>query len=497
MLRYILKRIFIFIPTLIVITLLGFVISINAPGDPVERMVSSAQAGGEMGSQTINQVEQKMFWRKKLGLDLPVFYLSLTSVSRPDTLYRIYDKGEREALDRLIDRFGNWNEIQSYYNGINDFYLSLVTFRPDTNQTKGLDKNTYVETMNQVKFESLALKSSYEENMIRAKFVKIKQLLGTYPFMARFLQPFSTIESKYAAIAANSSGWKNYVPRLVFYKKNQYHRWLFGDGNWLTGKDAKFTKGLIRGDFGTSYVTKSPISDVIMSKIGWSLMFSLLSVVFAYLVSIPIGVRSGAARGSRFDKTSSLTLFMLYSMPSFWLATLLLMTFANTDALFWFPASGVKPATGYPDGAGFFEMLKISLPYCILPLICYTYSSFAFLSRTMRVSVIEIAGQDYIRTARAKGLPEKKVVWKHIFRNSLLPIITVFANIFPAAIGGSVIIETIFTIPGMGSQSISAIYDKDYPMIIAILTISGFLTLLGFLISDILYAIVDPRISYK
>jgi peptide/nickel transport system permease protein len=236
---------------------------------------------------------------------------------------------------------------------------------------------------------------------------------------------------------------------------------------------------------------------VIYSKIGWSLFFTLLSVILAYFVSIPMGVKAAANRGSKFDKGSSIVLFMLYSMPSFWLATLLLMTFANPDVFHIFPASGIKPAAGYPDGASIFEKIKITLPYIILPAICYTYSSFAFLSRTMRVSMIEVIGQDYIRTARAKGLPENKVIWKHAFRNSLLPIITVFANIFPAAIGGSVILESIFTIPGMGSETIFAIQNNNYPMIIAVLTITGFLTLVGYLISDILYALVDPRISYK
>jgi peptide/nickel transport system permease protein len=497
MLKYILRCILIFIPTLIVITLLGFIISVNAPGDPVERMVVAAQSGGEVGSQTVNQIEQKKFWRKKLGLDLPIFYVSLTSLSRPDTLYKIYDKSEKESLDRLISKFGNWDQIQDYYNSLNDFYDSQVLFVLDTNQIKQYNKNAVVETMNQIKFEASALKASYEENIIEAKFNKINLLLSYYPFLAKFQHPFNNVEFKYLTIKTTATVWKNYIPKLAWYSKNQYDRWLFGDGSRLTGKGSQFSKGLIRGDFGTSYVTKQPISDVIFSKIGWSMFFAMLSVVLAYLISIPVGVKAAAKRGSRFDKTSSIILFMLYSMPSFWLATLLLMTFANPDVLHWFPASGVKPATGYPDGAGFFQMVKISFPYIILPAICYTYSSFAFLSRTMRVSMIEIVGQDYIRTARAKGLSEKAVIWKHAFRNSLLPIITVFANIFPAAIGGSVILESIFTIPGMGSEAIFAIQNNNYPMIIAVLTITGFLTLIGYLISDILYAIVDPRISYK
>jgi peptide/nickel transport system permease protein len=491
MLKYILKRIIIFIPTLIVITLLGFIISINAPGDPVERMITSASSGGEVGTQSLSQAQDKIFWRKKLGLNLPVFYFSLTSFSRPDTLYKIYDKNEREALDRLVDKYGNWELIQNYYNSLNRFYNSLIYFQPDTSVTNKLDKNVLVENMNQIKFETLALRSSFEENVIDAKFKKTDALLSTYDFLSPFKDSFAAIQSNYNSIKANTSIWKNYVPRIAFYKtNNQYHRWLFGDGG-------QFSKGLIRGDFGTSYITKEPVSDVIYSKIGWSMFFALLSVLLAYLVSIPLGVKAAANRGSRFDKSSSVILFMLYSMPSFWLATLLLMTFANTDVLALFPASGVKPATGYPESAGLLEKTGLSLPYIILPAICYTYSSFAFLSRTMRVSMIETVGQDYIRTARAKGLPENKVIWKHAFRNSLLPIITVFANIFPAAIGGSVIIETIFTIPGMGSETIFAAQNNNYPMIIAVLTISGFLTLVGYLISDILYAIVDPRISYK
>jgi peptide/nickel transport system permease protein len=492
MLRYIIKRILIFIPTLIVITLLGFIISVNAPGNPVERMVVAAQSGGEMGSQTLNQIQQKKIWTEKLGLDLPVFYFALSSLSRPDTLYKIYDKNEREALDRLISQYGNWTVIQEYYTSVNNFYNEQVNYTLDTNEIKSADKNALSETLNQIKFEALSLKSSYDEGIINAKFNKIQSLLSSFTFLSKFQQSLATTKSDYLKIKNTATVWKNYVPKIALYGfKNQYHRWLFGDGG-------KYSNGLLlHGDFGTSYVTRQPVSDVIYSKVGWSLFFTMLSVVLAYIVSIPLGVKAAAKRGSRFDKTSSLILFILYSMPSFWLATLLLMTFANPDVIHLFPASGVKPALGYPDSASIFEKIKISFPYIILPAICYTYSSFAFLSRTMRVSMIEVVGQDYIRTAHAKGLSNKKVIWKHGFRNALLPIITVFANIFPAAIGGSVIIESIFTIPGMGKETIYAIYMNDYPMIIAVLTITGFLTLVGYLISDILYAIVDPRISYK
>lgn len=485
MLAYVFKRILIFIPTLVIITLLGFIISVNAPGDPVERMVSAAETGTGLNSQTRNQQEQIRFWTHKLGLDLPVFYFSLASFAHPDTLYKVYDKNEREALDRLIYKYGNWKEIQMYYEALNTF--AVFPLLPADSQRTGLaNRNKLLDQLSEICSETLTLKAAYEEAIIRNQLGKIKRMLDKHAFAKEAQYLFKKVRDHYEQIHMHASPWKTYVPCLHFYSNNQYHRWLFGDGN--------YSYGVLRGDFGTSYVTKEPIADVIISKIGWTLFFSLLSVILAYAVSIPVGVRAASRRGSRADKISSLLLFILYSIPSFWLATLLLMTFANPDVFHWFPASGVKPVTGYENGAGFWMKLKASAPYIVLPAICYTYSSFAFLSRTMRVSMLESLGQDYIRTARAKGLHFKQVVWKHAFRNALFPIITVFGSVFPAVIGGSVILETIFTIPGMGSETINAIHDNNYPMIIAILTITSIMTLIGFLISDILYALVDPRI---
>jgi peptide/nickel transport system permease protein len=184
-------------------------------------------------------------------------------------------------------------------------------------------------------------------------------------------------------------------------------------------------------------------------------------------------------------------------MPSFFVGTILLLLFANPDYYSWFPVSGIQDPTSFNAQWSFLEKAGHRLPYLILPIFTYTYGSFAFLSRIMRVGMIDIVSQDYIRTARAKGLGEKKVILKHALRNSLLPIITVFAAIFPMAIGGSIIIETIFSIPGMGLEVFNAILNYDYPMIITVFTLSGFLTMVGILVADILYAVVDPRISYK
>jgi peptide/nickel transport system permease protein len=158
-----------------------------------------------------------------------------------------------------------------------------------------------------------------------------------------------------------------------------------------------------------------------------------------------------------------------------------------------FPNFGVGDVT---SDMSWWDIFVERAIHMILPVFCLTYGSLAYLSRQMRGGILSVFRQDYIRTARAKGVPEGKVVWKHAFRNSLIPIITIFASLFPAAISGSFIIENIYSIPGMGQMALSALVSRDYPVVFTVMMFSAFLTLVGTLMSDILYAFVDPRISF-
>ena len=188
---------------------------------------------------------------------------------------------------------------------------------------------------------------------------------------------------------------------------------------------------------------------------------------------------------------------LLYAVPAFFVATLLIMLFANPDLIKWFPSSGVAPAEGFDKSLSFWKIIRTSIPYLILPLICYTYGSLAFLSRAIRSGVQEEMKKAYILTARAKGLQENDVIWKHAFRNALFPLITILAYVLPGIIGGSVILETIFSIPGLGSEIINAVFNQDYPVIIAVFLITGLLTMTGYFLADILYSLADPRINLK
>lgn len=498
MLKYIAKRILIFIPTLLAISLLAFIISISAPADPVEKLSNSADKEGAANQQSNASKKTKQDLRKKLGLDLPVFYFSFGSISDCDTLYKVADKDHKATLSELSHYYGNWEDVSSYYHQLNITQLSHSSLVLDDIFNQNIDedgkplfsKNEINDVITQSNFEINAMLESANPNVLSSKFSSLNNLYANYSFLSPVHKQFSLAKDLYNDLLIQKSAWKSYIPVIIWYgAKNQYHFWLFGDG--------KQRKGVVRGDFGFSYIDSQPINTKIWSKVWISFSFSIISVLFAYLISIPLGIYSAYKKDTKFDRITSVVVFVLYSMPSFFIGVLLLYSFANPDTLRWFPVSGIQDPTLFDSSWSFLEKIAHRAPYFVLPLITYTYSSFAFLSRIMRVGVIDVFGQDYIRTARAKGLGEGKVVMKHALRNSLLPIITVFANIFPLAIGGSVIIETIFTIPGMGFEIYNSILNSDYPMIVASFTIIGFLTMVGYLVADILYAVVDPRISYK
>jgi peptide/nickel transport system permease protein len=492
MFKYTLKRILTFIPMLIAISLLSFVISINAPGDPVERLSKAAGNEGSAEQQSGASKKIKQELRKKLGLDLPIFYLSITDLAASDTLYKVQDKYHKANLEALTHQSGNWGAVSEYYSSLLTLQKAhqIIDAKEIVSNDTSLSLNIVNEATNQFGFEIGSLLETSEETVVLLKFEKMNSLLQNHVFLSDLKAPLFNVKQSRESLFTNATRWKTYVPAISWYGgKNQYHLWLLGNG--------KDRKGILRGDFGISYIDSQPIQDKIWQKVGISFSLSLISIFLAYLISIPIGIYSAYKKDSAADKGLSLVLFVLYSMPSFFVATLLLLQFANPDNLSWFPVSGIQDPTIFDPNWSLWMKLKHRMPFLILPIITYTYSSFAFLSRIMRVGMIDVVSQDYIRTARAKGLGEGKVILKHALRNSLLPVITVFAAIFPMAIGGSIIIEVIFSIPGMGVEVFNSILNYDYPMIITVFTLSGFLTMVGYLVADILYAIVDPRISYK
>lgn len=254
-------------------------------------------------------------------------------------------------------------------------------------------------------------------------------------------------------------------------------------------------RDLVTLEFGRSFQDNRPVLEKIAERLPITLAMNLFAVLIAYGIAIPLGVYSATHSGTALDRFLTFLLFALYSLPSFWLAMLAVTFLCNPEYLALFPTGGIR-SIFHSEQWSLWQRIVDYAWHLTLPMLVYTYASFAFISRQMRSALLEVLRQDYIRTAYAKGLPGRVVIWKHAVRNSLIPIVTLLAGILPSLIGGSVIVETIFSIPGMGELSFRALVARDYPVIMAVFTLSAVLTLVGILLADILYAVVDPRISF-
>lgn len=258
---------------------------------------------------------------------------------------------------------------------------------------------------------------------------------------------------------------------------------------------SKWLQNILKLDFGLSSKDRRPVTLRIKEALPITLTLNILTILIVYLISIPLGIWSAIRETSIWDKVIMIKLFILYSLPTFWVGTILLVYFAGGEYLNLFPLMGISSEGA--DSLPFFQRLLDYAWHLFLPVLTSVLGSFAFLSRFSRTNFLEVVRQDYIRTARAKGLSEGVVLWKHAFRNTLIPLVTLMSTLLPALLGGSVIIEQIFSIPGMGMLAFEAVLSRDYNVIMGIATISTFLTLISLLISDLLYVVVDPRISFE
>jgi peptide/nickel transport system permease protein len=255
----------------------------------------------------------------------------------------------------------------------------------------------------------------------------------------------------------------------------------------------KWLKGMLTGELGVSFSKHAEVTRILAQTIPNTLLLTFFALIFNFIIGIALGVTTALKRGSATDHMVNITSLFVYSMPEFWLGLMLILGVSlHLDLL---PASGMHSPMAHflPT----WEYLWDLVQHMILPVFVLGVASAAATGRYMRGSLLEVINQDYIRTARAKGLSEVLVVGKHALRNALIPIITLLGLSLPFLLGGAVIVETVFAWPGMGKLTVDAIFARDYPLIIACTLVSGVMVIAGNLLADILYAIVDPRIRYE
>ncbi len=248
--------------------------------------------------------------------------------------------------------------------------------------------------------------------------------------------------------------------------------------------------GVVRGDLGTSLDTKQPVWERLTERMWATMELGILSLLVSLLIGVPLGVLSAVKRGSMFDNTTRVFAVLFRSVPIYWMGLLLLLVFSVW--LGWLPVGGRQTVTLTGEST-----LWDRVQHLILPVAVLSFGPIAFFSRIMRTETLEVIHTDYIRTARAKGLPANQVWFVHALRNALIPLMTVMGPAIVGVLGGAVVVETIYAWPGMGRLTINAVFQQDYPLVLGAGMFFALLTIIGYLLSDIFYALVDPRVRLE
>lgn len=456
MLVYVLRRILVFIPTLLIISIATFLLSKLAPGDLVE-------------SRFENNYTENLYLQeaKRMGLDKPTFYFSLTTQGYPDTLHKVVLPDHRGLLNFLCGKYGNWD-------GVNQYYQKLRAF---DGKIKRLEKDNSLNSS----WLSLSDAAFLEREKITYQ-KKIAEKLKTDSIAQQLLGvDFDVLLMSYQKMEQTATPSNHLLPNFIWHGfDNQYHHWI---------------SNFIMGDFGVSDRKGNAVTTVVKEAVFWTLIINFFAIVLAFGIAIPLGVKAAVKENSRFDRVTTFILYGLFSLPAFWIGTLLLVFFTNHEyGMNWFPSVGFgQPAEFHKS---FWSLFKDRAAHLILPILCVTYPALAFIFRQMRGSMVDQLNQNYIQTARAKGLNEKTVVWKHAFRNALFPIITMMGSILPALVAGSLTIEVVFNIPGMGWLMVESIRQANFPVVYAIMMLGAVMTMVGILVADLLYAKADPRVRF-
>ncbi|MFY0674502.1 MAG: ABC transporter permease [Bacteroidia bacterium] len=442
---------------MLLLSIVTFYISVNSPIDPIETKYTSATT-----DENVVLVDQLEVLRQKqrLGLLLPTFYFRLAPLDFNGKYYDLKLAELRELYERAIYKGYDGDLILEYLLEFEDWYLKPINWEN--------------EVVNE-----LILKHSFFSNLDEHLifWISLDNRVGVQ----------QKLNEKLNNALKEGISLKRLVPKVLFFKNNQYHHWLFG---------GKYTKGVVNGDLGKSYSNGKSVFSRIKKALPWTFLMSLITIFLSVFGSVLLGLILGYFNNKWWSKGIKSFLFLLYTMPAFWLATLLLLFFANPDFLSWFPPGGIKPLHTEIDPS-FWQLFWQSFSYLVLPIVALSYSSITVLSRYLQSSTAEAMQSLYVFSVRTRGVSEKRLLLKHVMPNVLLPLITLIGAAIPGLFSGSIVIESIFSIPGMGQELFTATLNNDINLVVGILTISGALSILGYLISDALYVVVDPRIKLE
>ncbi len=474
MLSYILRRLALMIPTLFGVLAVVFFVMAYSPGG--FGGVALDQGGSMTAGDDAKRIKKRL--ERRYGADLPKIAQFGRWVNQISPIgFRMsgnikFDDADRDLVaERLADL--PFNTRDSAMRSAIDLTLDLAAYRGITPEASADELRTALLTPS----KSVAIFDWIEADLDPGIQEDLEQELAGFEAEGRLGLAQKSLISE---LAFETSG----VQRIRF-----------------------DLPGFKKPDLGESLRGRR-VSELLGERVPITLLLNFLTVPIIYIVAVTAGIYAARHQGGFFDLTSGLILVALWSIPVIWAGMLLINFLANEEQLKWFPTTGLHdlqadamrflPAWVDDEGVRTFERgwLLDVMWHLVLPVFCLTYGGFAVIGKVTRGAVLDALTSDYVRTARAKGVHERHILWRHVFRNSLLPLITMFANILPALFVGSVVVETIFSINGMGKLGVEAAFAKDREVVMATTLIAALLKLVSELLRDICYALADPRVTY-
>lgn len=441
MLKLAFKRVLVLLPAVWLIASVVFLLSKAVPGqaNELEFELAAQNANSRAKSEAYQRAYQQMLHRT--GQDLPLFYFRIGRASEPDTLFRITSEADRTFLKALLNQTGNWPAVASFHQKFQDLNLKARQFgNPELQKAVVQVKHQMVPGKRKVQIEQLELAGQRTNNPM-------------------LIQAAQEVKLTFETLSQTATPNRNYVPKLFWYgTENQYHRWF---------------RNLLQGNLGISNRDARPVTEIIAEALSVTWWLALAAFALVTLLAPEIAMVLSRKSAKPWRNSFLNLLYALESVPLFVLALLVLALSSYAGWLYDFPEEVSQVLV-------VFCLVLVNLPY----LTGHTYAS-------MQTALQE----NYVLTARAKGCSDKKVLRKHVLRNSLLPIITLLSDFFPALLAGTVVLEVIFSVPGMGRLLVNSVLTRDYEVITGIVLLVGLLKMLAHLLADVLYAAADPRIK--
>ncbi len=531
--RLFLRRCLTALPTLFGISLLTFALVHLAPGD-----VGGGHGNGALRRGVVS-AEAAENLRRTYGFDLPVFFnfdiqdrgrriqRSLGELLDPDraalaerrliragtlawpeiflALSRLDDPNLRVRLRRIIHRHLDLLLVpqRKSLRGAPDAALiawwrtHASAYQPDAIRravdrlvrTGGPSAHAAVLAIHQ-RAVPLLVKRLLSDHTSEAARKRLSQALADITGHVVLYDPEAPAVERRSTLGQWRDWWRS--EELVY---RDLDGWERVTGAVTRTRYARWIGRLVHGDFGESSYYRRRAWDVIAERIPVTLGLNLAALLLAYLVAVPLGVFTATRRGRLADRLINGGLLLLYSLPVYWVGLMLVLYLGGLEGPAWFPAGGLHSLRpeNYPAGSGLLDLLW----HAVLPVFCLGYAALAVVSRYQRAGMLDVLDQEYMRTARAKGLTERRVIWRHGLRNGVLPVINLLGLQIPYLLSGSVIVETIFDIPGLGSLTLLAIHQRDTNVLMGIIALTAVLTLVGLLLADVLMLFADPRIAFE